>query len=66
VLLCDTNDVPADPGHAPALDSTIVNVAIATIGHALDVTAAASQWTITGYLLALVAAGCRAPRTLVQ
>jgi EmrB/QacA subfamily drug resistance transporter len=39
-------------GLAPALDSTIVNVALPTLGHALHTTVAASQWTITGYLLA--------------
>lgn len=40
-------------GLAPLLDSTIVNVAIPTLGHALNTNVATSQWTITGYLLAL-------------
>jgi len=38
---------------APALDTTIVNVAIPTIGKALHTSVASSQWTITGYLLAM-------------
>jgi single-strand DNA-binding protein len=37
---------------APALDTTIVNVALATLGQALHTSLATSQWTITGYLLA--------------
>lgn len=43
-------------GIAPALDATIVNVAIPTLGHALNTTLSTSQWTITGYLLALAIA----------
>jgi EmrB/QacA subfamily drug resistance transporter len=39
-------------GLAPALDTTIVNVALPTLGHALHTSVASSQWTITGYLLA--------------
>jgi EmrB/QacA subfamily drug resistance transporter len=38
---------------APALDTTIVNVALATLGRSLHASVAASQWTITGYLLAM-------------
>jgi EmrB/QacA subfamily drug resistance transporter len=38
---------------APALDTTIVNVALATIGTAMHTSVATSQWTITGYLLAM-------------
>jgi EmrB/QacA subfamily drug resistance transporter len=38
---------------APALDTTIVNVALATIGTAMRTSVATSQWTITGYLLAM-------------
>jgi EmrB/QacA subfamily drug resistance transporter len=38
---------------APALDTTIVNVALPTLGHALHTSVATSQWTITGYLLAV-------------
>jgi EmrB/QacA subfamily drug resistance transporter len=38
---------------APALDTTIVNVALATIGAAMRTSLATSQWTITGYLLAM-------------
>jgi len=38
---------------APALDTTIVNVALATIGTAMRSPVATSQWTITGYLLAM-------------
>ena len=37
---------------APALDTTIVNVAIATLGRELHTSVTTSQWTITGYLLA--------------
>ena len=40
-------------GLAPSLDSTIVNVALPTLGHALHTTVSDSQWTITGYLLAM-------------
>lgn len=40
-------------GFTPALDSTVVNVAIPTIGRELHTTVATSQWTITGYLLAM-------------
>jgi EmrB/QacA subfamily drug resistance transporter len=40
-------------GFAPALDTTIVNVAVPTLGHALHTTVDISQWTITGYLLAM-------------
>ncbi len=38
---------------APMLDTTIVNVALPTIGHALHTSVSSSQWTITGYLLAM-------------
>lgn len=38
---------------APLLDSTIVNVALPTINHALNASVNTSQWTITGYLLAM-------------
>ena len=39
-------------GAVPSLlDSTIVNVAIVTIGHDLHTTVSAIQWVITGYLL---------------
>ena len=38
---------------APALDTTIVNVALAALGRALHTSVATSQWTITGYLLAM-------------
>jgi EmrB/QacA subfamily drug resistance transporter len=38
---------------APLLDTTIVNVALPTIGRALHTSVATSQWTITGYLLAM-------------
>jgi EmrB/QacA subfamily drug resistance transporter len=38
---------------APALDTSIVTVALATLGRALHVSLATSQWTITGYLLAM-------------
>ncbi len=40
-------------GLAPSLDSTIVNVALPALGHALHTTVSDSQWTITGYLLAM-------------
>lgn len=38
-----------------ALDSSIVNVALPTIGHAFESPAAVIQWTILGYLLPAVA-----------
>src|SRR3569833_1109702 len=38
---------------APLLDSTIVNVAIGTLGRDLHTSLAAVQWVITAYLLAL-------------
>jgi len=38
---------------APALDTTIVNVALPTLGQSLHSSVATSQWTITGYLLAM-------------
>jgi EmrB/QacA subfamily drug resistance transporter len=38
---------------APALDTTIVNVALASLVRSLHVSVATSQWTITGYLLAM-------------
>ena len=38
---------------APALDTTIVNVALATIGTAMHASVTTTQWTITGYLLAM-------------
>jgi EmrB/QacA subfamily drug resistance transporter len=37
------------------LDTTIVNVALATLGHDLHSTVAQIQWVVTGYLLALAA-----------
>jgi len=40
-------------GIAPILDSTIVNVALATLGRDLHASVAVTQWTITGYLLAM-------------
>lgn len=40
-------------GLAPALDTTIVNVALPALGHALHTTVSDSQWTITGYLLTM-------------
>src|ERR1700679_4103156 len=40
-------------GLAPALDTTIVNVALPTLVHSLHTTVTTSQWTITGYLLAM-------------
>jgi EmrB/QacA subfamily drug resistance transporter len=36
----------------PALDTTIVNVALPTIGHELQAPVTTTQWVITGYLLA--------------
>lgn len=41
---------------APLLDSTIVNVAIHTLGRDLHTTVATVQWVSTGYLLALAMA----------
>jgi EmrB/QacA subfamily drug resistance transporter len=41
---------------APLLDSTIVNVAVNTLGRDLHTSLAAVQWVITGYLLALAMA----------
>ena len=38
---------------APALDTTIVNVALAALGRALHAPVATTQWVITGYLLAM-------------
>jgi len=38
---------------APALDTTIVTVALAALGRGLHASVASSQWTITGYLLAM-------------
>jgi EmrB/QacA subfamily drug resistance transporter len=38
---------------APALDATVVNVALAALGRGLRVSVATSQWTLTGYLLAM-------------
>jgi EmrB/QacA subfamily drug resistance transporter len=38
---------------APALDTTIVNVGLAAVGRGLHTAVAVSQWTITGYLLAM-------------
>jgi EmrB/QacA subfamily drug resistance transporter len=37
------------------LDTTIVNVALATLGHELHATIAEIQWVVTGYMLALAA-----------
>ena len=45
---------------APALDTTIVNVALAAIGSGLHASVSTTQWTITGYLLA---AGMAMPLT---
>lgn len=39
-------------GVAPALDSTIVNVALPVIGRSLQTSVGVSQWTVTGYVLA--------------
>jgi MFS family permease len=41
---------------APALDTTIVNVALAAIGRGLHTSVGTSQWTITGYLLTMAMA----------
>ena len=38
-------------GIAPFLDTTIVNVAIAAVGHGLSAPVSAVQWVLTGYLL---------------
>ncbi|WP_210593820.1 MDR family MFS transporter [Streptomyces sp. GESEQ-35] len=38
---------------APLLDSTIVSIALHTLGHDLDASTAAVQWVSTAYLLAL-------------
>ena len=38
-------------GIAPFLDTTIVNVAIASVGHGLGAPVSAVQWVLTGYLL---------------
>lgn len=38
---------------APLFDTTIINVAIDTLGHELHTSVATVQWVITGYLLAL-------------
>jgi EmrB/QacA subfamily drug resistance transporter len=38
-------------GIAPLLDTTIVNVAIAAVGHGLNAPVSAVQWVLTGYLL---------------
>ncbi|MEU6378491.1 MDR family MFS transporter [Streptomyces sp. NPDC046909] len=40
---------------APLLDSTIVSIAIHTLGHDLDASTTAVQWVSTAYLLALAA-----------
>src|SRR5438105_9414255 len=37
------------------LDTTIVNVALATLGHDLHSTISQIQWVVTGYMLALAA-----------
>jgi EmrB/QacA subfamily drug resistance transporter len=37
---------------APALDATIVNLALPAIGRAFNATVSTTQWVITGYLLA--------------
>lgn len=41
---------------APALDTTIVNVALGAIGRGLHTSVGTSQWTITGYLLTMAMA----------
>ena len=38
-------------GIAPFLDTTIVNVAVAAVGHGLGAPVSAVQWVLTGYLL---------------
>ncbi|MGC1184486.1 MAG: MDR family MFS transporter [Candidatus Dormiibacterota bacterium] len=40
-------------GIAPALDTTIVNVALQTLGRAMHASVTTTQWTLTGYLLAM-------------
>jgi MFS family permease len=40
------------------LDTTIVNVALATLGRELHSTIAQIQWVVTGYMLALLIAAC--------
>ena len=51
---------------APALDATIVNVALSAIGTGLRASVSTTQWTITGYLLAagmaMPVTGCAAQR----
>ena len=37
------------------LDTTIVNVALATLGHDLHASVSEVQWVVTGYMLALAA-----------
>jgi EmrB/QacA subfamily drug resistance transporter len=41
---------------APALDTTIVTVALAAMGRGLHASVASTQWTLTGYLLAMAMA----------
>ncbi len=43
-------------GIAPALDTTVVNVALATLGRSLHATVPTLQWVTAGYLLALAMA----------
>jgi len=43
-------------GVAPVLDTTIVNVALATLGRDLHASVVTTQWTITGYVLAMAMA----------
>jgi EmrB/QacA subfamily drug resistance transporter len=43
-------------GMAPILDTTIVNVALATLGRDLHASVTVTQWAITGYLLAMAIA----------
>jgi EmrB/QacA subfamily drug resistance transporter len=38
---------------APALDSTVVNVALASLGRELGASVSTIQWVVTGYLLAM-------------
>ena len=38
---------------AALLDTTIVNMAVATLGHEFHATVTTTQWAITGYLLAI-------------
>jgi EmrB/QacA subfamily drug resistance transporter len=61
----DKADEPIDPktrkliwilvlgAMAPALDTTIVNVALPALGRGLHTSVASTQWMITGYLLAM-------------